>query len=207
MYPEVPGEVLSADEWRRRGLSRRAETARTVAEFVDAVHAFPVGRAREVEVAEWDTRREFASDLELVRAQVIPLLPAADGRRLLDLWDEFLSTDRNFEYEPMLIHADVSVDHLLVTGDRITGVIDFGDVRIGDPDYDLCYLWTGAGPEFVRQVQEFRGQPFDDRLIAKLRFWERSDRAIDILHAIEHRLPDFRDESVHALRATLAGPD
>ncbi|MFE3984732.1 phosphotransferase [Nocardia tengchongensis] len=207
VYPEVPGEVLSADEWRRRGLSRRAETARTVAEFVDAVHAFPVRRAREVEVADWDTRREFASDLELVRAQVIPLLPAADGRRLLDLWDEFLSTDRNFEYEPMLIHADVSVDHLLVTGDRITGVIDFGDVRIGDPDYDLCYLWTGAGPEFVRQVQDFRGQPFDDRLIAKLRFWERSDRAIDILHAIEHRLPDFRDESVHALRATLAGPD
>lgn len=203
----VEGAVGVAVEARLLpGLAGRAGTARVVAEFMAGVHGFPVGRARELGVMEWDTRVEFAAGLEAVRAQVISLLSGVEGRRLLDLWDEFLSGERNFEYEPVLIHADMSIDHLLGTGDRITGVIDFGDARIGDPDYDMCYLWTGAGTEFVRRVQEYRGRVLDDRLVAELRFWEKSDRAFDILHAIAHDLPEFRDESVHALRAALARP-
>ncbi|WP_045437949.1 phosphotransferase [Nocardia seriolae] len=207
VYPEVPGEVLGGREWRARGLLERGETARAVAEFVDAVHAFSAERARELGVPEWDPRTEFAEDLDLVRAQVIPLLPESEGWRLVELWGEYLSVDGNFEYEPVLTHADVSLDHLLVTGDRITGVIDFGDVRIGDPDYDLCYLWSGAGAEFVRRVQDYRGRSLDERLIAKLEFWSCADHAIDVLHGIEHELPEFRDDSVRELRAALARVD
>ncbi|MFF2555778.1 phosphotransferase family protein [Nocardia sp. NPDC058058] len=204
VYPVVPGSVLPEREWRARGMLDDEKVARAVAEFIDEVHAFPADRAREFGVEDRDMRAEFAADLELIRAQVIPLLAAADGRELVARWERYLGEDRNFEYSPVLMHGDVSLDHLLVTGDRITGVIDFGDVQIGDPDYDLSYLWPDAGAEFVRRVQHWRGQPMDERLIGKLDFWAVADAAIDVLHAIEHDMPEFRDVSVKLVRAMLA---
>jgi aminoglycoside phosphotransferase (APT) family kinase protein len=43
---------------------------------------------------------------------------------------------------PRWNHSDVTADHLLLTpsGEQLAGVIDFGDVEIGDPAYDFGYL-------------------------------------------------------------------
>jgi len=43
-----------------------------------------------------------------------------------------------------LTHSDVTLDHLLLapSGDRLAGIIDFGDVELGDPAYDFAYLWS-----------------------------------------------------------------
>lgn len=196
VYPAVPGESLSDDEWVARGLLGSDAVARAVAEFLDSVHGFPVRRAVELGVEEVDFRKDFAADLELVRAQVIPLLPEREGRRLAEIWEEYLAEDANFEYEPALIHADVSLDHLLVTGESISGVIDFGDVQVGDPDYDLCYLWSDAGAVFVERVRAAQGLGFDARLRAKLDFWACADHAVDVLHAIEHEMTEFREIAI-----------
>ncbi|WP_459962375.1 phosphotransferase family protein [Nocardia sp. IFM 10818] len=204
VYPAVPGESVGEAEWRDRGLLEQEETARAIAGFMGEVHAFPVERARELGVAERDMREEYAEDLELIRAQVVPLLPTTEARELLARWEGYLGEDANFEYAPTLIHADISLDHLLLTGDRISGVIDFGDAQIGDPDYDLCYLWPAAGAEFVRRVQEYRGRELDDRLAAKLSFWAATDSAVDVLHAIDHDMPEFRDVSVRRVCEALA---
>lgn len=202
VYPAVPGESLSAREWRERGLFT-AGVAGAVAEFLTAVHAFPVERARELGVQDRDMRVEYADDLELVRAQVVPLLPVRCGKRLVELWEEYLTTDGNFEYAPTLLHADVSVDHLLVSDGRLSGVIDFGDVEIGDPDYDLSYLWAEAGPEFVARVQDGAGLPVDERLVAKLNFWACAENALDVLHALENEMSEFRETALHRLREAL----
>lgn len=203
LYPAVPGQSLSAEQWRVRGLPEVDEIARQIAEFIDETHAFPAHRAERLGVEVRDMREDYAEDLELVVADVAPRLDPAVSGALLRAWGEYLSDDANFDYRPVLIHADVSTDHLLVTGERITGVIDFGDLQIGDPDYDLLYLWTELGPEFVRRVQKYRGLPLDARLVAKLHFWQRADSAIDVLHGLEHDLPEFTEHSLRQLTELL----
>ncbi|MFI6868331.1 phosphotransferase family protein [Nocardia sp. NPDC050406] len=202
VYPMVPGEVVSAREWHRRGLVG-AGTARQVAGFLDEVHGFSVERAVELGVEVADYREEFEETLELLGAHVVPMLEHAEARVLVEAFEGYLGDAENFAYEPTLIHGDVSLDHLLITGDRISGVIDFGDTQIGDPDYDLCYLWTEAGPEFVRQVREYRGLPFDERLTGKLNFWAIADPTDDVLHGIENDMPEFRDSSRNRLVRAL----
>ncbi len=91
-----------------------------------------------------------------------------------------------------------------MAGTDVTGLIDFGDTTIGDPDYDLCYLWSETGPGFIRRLQELRGVPFSDRLERKLRFWELADVTEDVLHGIEHGLAEFRDHSLALLRDLLS---
>lgn len=203
-YPAVPGDSLDEDDWRARGLLDEPGPVRQIADLIEAIHAFPVERARALGVPETDERAEFAEDLRLVRAEVAPLLPRDEARRLVAAYERYLGDDANFAGPPALTHADLSLDHLLVTGNRVTGLIDFGDVRIGDPDYDLCYLWPETSPAFVGRLQEHRGRPLDDRLEGKLRFWELADPAADVLHGIEHGMPDVRDEGLGHLRALLA---
>ncbi|WP_280272134.1 phosphotransferase family protein [Nocardia wallacei] len=204
VYPAVPGESLSEEQWHERGLLDRPEIHRRIAESLEGVHAFPVDRARELGIRTWDLRGEFADDLKTIRAEVIPLLDRSDAALLLAAWERYLDDDANFGYRPTLIHADVSLDHLLVTGVEITGLIDFGDVTIGDPDYDLCYLYPEAGHDFVGRVQRCRGTELTPRTEAKLRFWACADPALDVLHAQEHDLPEFRHQRLRVLSEALA---
>ncbi len=42
----------------------------------------------------------------------------------------------------MWIHGDVSVGNLLVKQGRLSAVIDFGQLGVGDPACDLAIAWT-----------------------------------------------------------------
>ncbi|MGI5166106.1 phosphotransferase family protein [Spirillospora sp. CA-253888] len=204
-YPVVPGESLEPEEWAARGLLEAAAPPRQIAAAIEAIHAFPVERARALGVLDRDMRADYTGGLAEARAEVAPLLPPDEASALLAAWEDYLAHDANFAYDPALLHADLSLDHLLVTGDRISGLIDFGDTEIGDPDYDLCYLWAEAGPGFVRRVQEHRGRALTPRQEAKLRFWALAELALDVAHGIENDLPTLRDDSLDELRALLRG--
>ena len=45
----------------------------------------------------------------------------------------------------MFIHGDLGAEHVFVDDGRITGVIDWGDAAIGDPDLDLGRLMRDFG--------------------------------------------------------------
>lgn len=202
VYPLVPGLSLDEQEWVRRGLLR-PDTARTIAELIERIHAFPVERARSFGIEVTDLRAEFDEVLNDVRAEVLPLLPPDDAAALLRMWRRYLDRDANFDFEPTLIHADLSLDHLLVDGERISGLIDFGDIEISDPDYDLCYLYPEAGRDFVRAIQRGRARDLDPHLEEKLRFWACSDPTLDVLDAIENGRTDFREQRLVVLRDAL----
>ncbi|MFC6884898.1 MULTISPECIES: phosphotransferase [Actinomadura] len=203
-YPAVPGDSLRPEEWHARGLLDEPGPVRLIARVLDAVHAFPAERARELGVPLQEPREEYADSERLAREHVVPLLPRGEADALLAAFGAYLGDDANFPDEPVLIHGDVSLDHLLVTGTEITGLIDFGDVAVGDPDFDLAYLWQQAGPGLVRRVQEERGAPMTARLEAKLRFWALADPVEDVLHGMENDLPDLSERRLADLRTLLS---
>jgi aminoglycoside phosphotransferase (APT) family kinase protein len=43
---------------------------------------------------------------------------------------------------PALVHGDLHVRHVLVEDGRVSGVIDWGDVCVGDPSIDLQLAWS-----------------------------------------------------------------
>jgi aminoglycoside phosphotransferase (APT) family kinase protein len=69
-----------------------------------------------------------------------------------------------------VIHNDLGPDHVLVDPDtgRLTGIVDFSDLMVGDPRIDFVGLVGWGGYGFVREV--IRGYPlpldehFEDRL-------------------------------------------
>jgi len=133
------------------------EDANGVRAFLDALHAFdPSGLP--VERPDWiEAYREQCAEFERL---VFPLL---DKDRRAQAMQLFGDAETLVDFEPALLHADLGPAHLLVRDGRLTGVIDWGDARVGDPALD--YAWLLNGP--------FGDWDVDPDLRRRARFYHR----------------------------------
>jgi aminoglycoside phosphotransferase (APT) family kinase protein len=74
--------------------------------------------------------------------------------RALAVWEAALSS--HWDRLGVWFHGDVAVGNLLVSGGRLSAVIDFGTCGVGDPSCDLVIAWTfldtAARSVFHREV-------------------------------------------------------
>lgn len=76
---------------------------------------------------------------------------AIDGHAASALWQAALGAA--WQGPPVWFHGDVAAGNLLVTGGRLSAVIDWGCAGVGDPACDLTIAWTllsGAGRSAFR---------------------------------------------------------
>ena len=106
----------------------------------------------------------------------------------------------DFKFEPMVLHADLSRDHLLTKNDAVVAVIDFGDVNWGDRDYDFHYLLLDFGESFAMDVARRYGHPNLDHLLSKLRYFAMADQLGIIFEDPERPLAGQVDEAWRRLK-------
>jgi len=63
-----------------------------------------------------------------------------DVHAVKKVWKEALST--TWQLPPVWVHGDVAAGNLLVEKGKLSAVIDFGQLGIGDPACDLVIAWT-----------------------------------------------------------------
>lgn len=63
-----------------------------------------------------------------------------DAERVLEVWEEAINSF--WQGNPVWVHGDLSTGNLLVNDGKLCGVIDFGQLAIGDPACDLAIAWT-----------------------------------------------------------------
>jgi|GEM_PF-2401286 len=198
----VPGVVISDEQWIGRGLLGDQELAASIAALIDAIAMVPVAEAAALGVPHVERRGRYRAMSSRIVSDVSPRLgDVSVARRLQQVWASFVADGANFSTERSVIHADISLDHLLLDENdagRVTlaGLIDFGDIAIDDPDYELSYLWAEGGRDFVRRIQACRGRPLSDRLVGKLAFYELADAVTDVLWGLDYADDDLVAESL-----------
>jgi aminoglycoside phosphotransferase (APT) family kinase protein len=117
-----------------------AALARDLAEFLSALHAIEstdgpeagpesFHRGGSLRVYDHETRRAA----EVLDGRV-------DVSLAMRVWDRALES--SWSRPPVWVHGDVSEGNLLMRNGRLSGVIDFGQLSIGDPACDLALSWT-----------------------------------------------------------------
>jgi aminoglycoside 2''-phosphotransferase len=184
----------------------RERAIRDIAGLLNGLRAIPVPEARSWGVADDDPRPGYADDLARARSEIHPLVEPPVRGYVERLFDTYLADEDLLDYEPALLHADLAPDHIRFSPEegRITGIIDWGDASIGDPDYELSYLYRAGGARFVEEV--VRHGPRRDRakLERKLRFYAGLDTIDTILTGLERGDAPLVAAGLMALREEAA---
>jgi aminoglycoside phosphotransferase (APT) family kinase protein len=140
-----------------RGQPLVDEDAAGVRAFLEALHAQdPSGLP--VERRDWvEAYREQCAEFERL------VFPVVDDDRRAEARRFFGEVETLVDFTPSLIHADLGPEHLLVRDGRLAGVIDWGDMRVGDPALDYAWLLTGP----------FADWDVDSDLRRRARFYHR----------------------------------
>ncbi|MGH3134750.1 MAG: phosphotransferase [Gaiellaceae bacterium] len=74
------------------------------------------------------------------RAAIVSLRGAIDAGAVTAAWESALRS-REWEHPPVWIHGDLDSRNLLVEEGRLSAVIDFGCLGVGDPACDVMVAW------------------------------------------------------------------
>lgn len=147
-YPLLAGETAC-----RAGLNaaQRMAAAGPIATFLKSLHGLPAQAAR-ANGAGPDTldRMDFTKRGPETRQRLEEMqqfgyenLSAAQS-----LLDDFIATPAGERPAPVLVHGDLYARHILVDGaGRPCGVIDWGDVHVGDRSLDLSIAYSFLPPD------------------------------------------------------------
>jgi aminoglycoside phosphotransferase (APT) family kinase protein len=64
----------------------------------------------------------------------------------------FSSKPQNQSFDKVLCHNDLGIEHILVTNDKVSGIIDWGGVAIADPACDFARIYRDVGPKILDMV-------------------------------------------------------
>ncbi|MBB4912914.1 aminoglycoside phosphotransferase family protein [Actinophytocola algeriensis] len=124
------GEVATVD-----ALSGSHEAAGVLAEFLTALHRFDAEATGDL------TGRPLTARNTATRAAIAEVGDAFDTAAMTELWTAALAAPA-WDRPPVWFHGDFHTGNLLTTSGRLSAVIDFGELGVGDPACDLIIAFT-----------------------------------------------------------------
>lgn len=206
-YPIIAGDQLSPASFEALTPDEQQQLAEQLSQLLGALQSVPGDACARAGLQPVDYRREYAKDrlaLQELHGRLQPTTRDFVERR----FDEFLARSSYFELTPRLIHADLSSDHLIFDDVRreLIGVIDFGDLELGDPDYEYLYLVEELGPAFARRVMTLRGVTDPDATLEKVGYYLTFDHVHLILGGLKRGLEAWVADGIAGLDAEAKQP-
>jgi aminoglycoside phosphotransferase (APT) family kinase protein len=139
-----------------------------------AVHAFPVERARALGVPEELVSRRLGVMRDRALARLSDAAPALDAAVVASARAALTPalTPPEFAGQPVLVHNDLHEEHFLfdlATRDLV-GIIDWGDVALGDPAVDLCGVFAWLGMPAAARLAAAYGAALDPGALERTRY-------------------------------------
>lgn len=135
------------------------------------------------------------------REAIAQLAGRTDTEAVTALWEEALAAPE-YTGAPVWAHGDLSPGNVLTADGRLTAVIDFGSVGVGDPAVDLIVAWNLLPAEVRGDFREAvgageaewargRGWALSIALIQLPYYWDTNpDLAVNARHVIGELLAE-----------------
>jgi aminoglycoside phosphotransferase (APT) family kinase protein len=116
------------------------DAAKRLAQFVRALQTAPISGDSLVAVTS-DRGVDLIHRDAATRAAIARCEGLANTKPLAEIWDQSLTLPV-WHRAPVWLHGNLHVGNLLAENGRITGVIDWGSLGMGDPACDLMPAWS-----------------------------------------------------------------
>ncbi|MGX9886498.1 aminoglycoside phosphotransferase family protein [Streptomyces sp. NPDC002276] len=123
------------------GIAEPDAAARQLGAFLRTLREIPPADALIPGVHPELVRAPLADRDEATRAAIDAVAGVFDAGALTEVWDNALRAPA-WERQPVWFHGDFHTGNLLAVDGRVSAVIDFGGVGMGDPACDLVIAYT-----------------------------------------------------------------
>jgi aminoglycoside phosphotransferase (APT) family kinase protein len=206
-YAKIPGQpAIGAD----LSFSQLLGLAPAIGSFLGWLHAVPLDSVAHINL---ETLR-MSSLLDEMRGEALEAFPrimAAGGQAPFEQWRVWIresNVHRDGAESPMvLLHNDIAADHVLVnlTGDGLTGVIDWSDTAVGDRAADFAGVYHWGGQRLMDAVlNEYQG-PVEPGVHERARFLAVCRGALDVSFGVERHRPEYIEAGLKALSLNAGG--
>lgn len=203
-YSRISGRTACSVAWTE---ALRTEAAAPLARFLAALHAVPLDSETRAWAPGDDFRKTYLRERlpHLERSlRAVPLLPGVEIQAVLRLADDLASTPP-LARDSCWLHGDLYARHVLVDDAlRPCGIIDWGDVHVGDPALDLSIAYSFLPPG-GRECFRAEYGPIDDATRARARFRALFYGAVLRQMGIEQGDTGLQRAGEYALRFALEG--
>jgi aminoglycoside 2''-phosphotransferase len=153
-YPLLPGPSLSQERYKSLDPAARTRCARQVAGFLTQLHAVDLATARACGVIVQGYAAHYGGLLLRARAELYPSLDEPEREFIERTIGSYLDSGDAIAFDPALLHGDLSPAHVLFDeeSESVTAIIDFGDMVIGDPAWDLVFIYEDYGLDFLSRL-------------------------------------------------------
>jgi aminoglycoside 2''-phosphotransferase len=204
-YEEIQGSALKKAVLSQLSSEQQDEVARVISKFLLSLHSFSVDDARSMGIGERHNKEHYELLFNEVQSAIFPRLIPEHCNVISELFDSYIGNLENHIYQPALLHGDLSSNHVLFdkSMDKTTGIIDFGEACIGDPDYDLTHLAWDYGEDFLKVMLKYYPAKDPNRLLKKLKFFQCFHRLDVMCYGVRTKDQELFNQGWTLLRKTL----
>jgi aminoglycoside 2''-phosphotransferase len=168
--------------------------AEHLALFLSQLHAIPRELVERLAVGASEAERsleDWAVMYDAVQRELFPFLWSHQKSWVQQLFAPLFDGQINLSYEPVLIHGDLGVYHILYNPHQrgINGIIDFGTSGLGDPASDFACLIQALGESFLQRMAQY--SPAIPALLDRARFRAGALELEWALHGIRSNDPTW----------------
>ncbi|WP_288024473.1 macrolide 2'-phosphotransferase [Arthrobacter sp.] len=147
VYSHIAGKPESIEELSSGGPALALEIGAAIA----AIHDLPQELVTRADLPSY-TANEFRQRKlnELDQAATTGKIPPS----LLLRWEHAMEDVALWRFNASVVHGDLHEDNILLDGPRVTAVMGWTDLRVGDPADDFAWLVAINDPAFVDTVMQ-----------------------------------------------------
>ena len=177
VYRWLPGDTPTPDN-----VDDRHRLATDLARFISALHGIDTGSQERAGLLASYRGEPLSLRDDATRTAIAECVGMLDADRVTDAWDVALDVPV-WVGPPVWVHGDIQPGNLLVERGRLSAVIDFGGLTIGDPAVDLIVAWNLLSAETRETFRHHMG--VDDATWARGRGWALSIGLVALPYYVE----------------------
>ena len=146
-YELIDGRFLTKEVFASLSNDEKDKVLNYMAEFLNILHSIDYTKLNLsiVNPIDW-----YENLYRRVQQKCFPYFDEELKSATIKLFENFFADETMHNYMPTLVHGDLSKDHILIT-DNGVGIIDFGDLMVFDPAYDLIWAYL-CSKDFYQEL-------------------------------------------------------